>query len=47
MFKGYVAGGGNICSRKYPKDEINFLVHMFVENRHDRNHMLLESIRKK
>lgn len=36
-----------LCSQKYPKGEINFLVHKFVENRHDRNRMFLESIRKK
>lgn len=47
MYQGYVARGGNICSRKYPKDETNFLVHKFVENRHGRNRMLLESISKK
>ena len=28
-----------LCSEKYLDDELNFLVDMFVENGHDRNHL--------
>ena len=39
IFKGFVSRAKKLCSEKYLDDELNFLVDMFVENGHDRNHL--------
>ena len=39
IFKGFLSRAKKLCSEKYLDDELNFLVDMFVENRHDRNHL--------
>ena len=38
IFKGFVSRSKKLCSEKYLDGELNFLVDMFVENGHDRNH---------
>ena len=35
IFKGFVRRAKKLCSEKYLDDELNFLVHLFVENEHD------------
>ena len=37
--KGFVSRAKKLCSEKYLDEELNFLVDMFVENGHDRNHL--------
>ena len=39
IFKGFVSRGKNLCSEKYLDDELNFLVDIFIENEHGRNHL--------
>ena len=39
IFKRYVSRAKKLCSEKYLDDKLNFLVDMFVENGHDRNHL--------
>ena len=36
VFKGFLHRAHTICSEKYIKEEIQFLVNMFVENGHKR-----------
>ena len=38
IFKGFVSRAKKLCSKKYLDEELNFLVDMFVEKRHDLNH---------
>ena len=42
VFKGFLARAKRICSEKYLKDEVQFLIDMFTENGHDRE--MLEDI---
>jgi len=42
VFKGFLARAKRICSENYLKDEIQFLIDMFVENGHNRE--MLEGI---
>ena len=44
VFKGFLSRAKRICSEKYLKDEIAFLINIFVENGHNRTY--LESIAK-
>ena len=39
IFKGFVSRAKKLCSEKYLDEELNFLVDMFVENGHNRNHL--------
>ena len=39
IFKGFVSRAKKLCSEKYHDEVLNFLVDMFVENGHDRNHL--------
>ena len=39
IFKGFVSRARKLCSGKYLDEDLNFLVDMFVENWHDRNHL--------
>ena len=39
IFQGFVSRAKKLCSEKYLDDELNFLVDMFVGNRHDQNHL--------
>ena len=39
IFKWFVSTARKLCSEKYLDKELKFLVDMFVENGHDRNHL--------
>ena len=39
IFKGFVSRAKKLCSEKYLDEKLNFLVDMFVENGHGRNHL--------
>ena len=39
IFKGFLSTARKLCSRKYLDEELNFLVDMFVEKRHDRYYL--------
>ena len=39
IFKGFVSRARKLCSEKCLEEELKFLVDMFVENGHDRNHL--------
>ena len=39
IFKGVVSRARKLCSEKYLDEELKFLVDMFLENGHDRNHL--------
>ena len=39
IFKWFVSRAKKLCYEKYLDKKLNFLVNMFMENRHDRNHL--------
>ena len=39
IFKGFVSRAKKLCSEKYLDEKLNFLVDMFIENGHVRNHL--------
>ena len=39
IFKWFISRATKLCSEKYLEEELKFLVDMFVENGHDRNHL--------
>ena len=39
IFKGFISRARKLCSEKYLDEELKFLVDMFLENGHDRNHL--------
>ena len=39
IFKGFVSRAKKLCFEKYLDDELNFLVDMFAESGHGRNHL--------
>ena len=39
IFKGFISRARRLCSPKCLDEELKFLVAMFVENGHDRNHL--------
>nr|XP_047132455.1 uncharacterized protein LOC124811183 [Hydra vulgaris] len=40
VFKGFLCPAKRLCSQKYLKQEIDFLIEMFVENGHNKNNLI-------
>ncbi|XP_065684582.1 uncharacterized protein LOC136096903 [Hydra vulgaris] len=40
VFKGFLCREKSLCSQKYLKQEIDFLIEMFVENGHNKNNLI-------
>ena len=39
IFKEFVSRAKKLCSEKFLDEELNFLIDMFAENRHDQNYL--------